>query len=70
MSRYLGWLPAVVPASRDRCFISATVTAFRRAKLNLTILNLVRDELGDPPGYSRKGRIGHEFTFVRWDQIF
>lgn len=36
---YLGWLPAVVPASYDGWFISVNVRVFQYAKLNLTILN-------------------------------
>lgn len=48
---YLGRLPAVVPASYDGWFISVRV--FQYAKLNLTILNLVSNELGNPWGYGR-----------------
>lgn len=50
---YLSWLPAVVPASYDGWFISVSVRVFQYAKLNLTILNLVSNELGDPRGYGR-----------------
>lgn len=50
---YLGRLPALVPASYDGWFISVSVRVFQYAKLNLTILNLVSNELGDPQGYSR-----------------
>lgn len=48
---YLSWLPAVVPASYDGWFTSVRV--FQYAKLNLTILNLVSNELGDPRGRGR-----------------
>lgn len=48
---YLGWLPAVVPASYDGWFI--LIRVFQYTKLNLTILNLVSNELGNPRGYSQ-----------------